>query len=219
MIRDSGLASLIVLLIAVGSANSKQTLKDKMTPPSDSASRENLKIWVPVERPSSCRLVIDILDSSNQVVRHFIDYVAQPAYYNFYWDKRNDSDKFVEPGFYRVVIDDCGKKSEGKVKAEFKKWERESLVEIDKDTSGFVLTLMSDSANVRVDWYNTNNRMAVTLFIEDGMSQGDYHFNWTGVIDGKNINLIPDLKQGFYVQKVKVSDFIHVDTIRFFQAQ
>ena len=217
MIRILGLAGVLILFIAISSADSKQTLKDKQTPPEDSASRENLKIWVPVERPSSCRLTVNILDSAGLVIRHFIDYVAGPGYYNFYWDKRDDSDRFVEPGTYKVAIDDCGKKSESKVKAEFVKWERESRVDIEKDTSGFVLTLLSDSANVRVDWYYFNKRLAVTLFIEDGMTKGDYHFNWTGVIDGKNINLIPELNPGFYVQKVKVGEFIHVDTIRFFQ--
>ena len=217
MIRIFGFAGVLIFLLAIPGANSKQTLKQKMTPPADSVSRENLKIWVPIERTSSCRLSVEILDSGNMVVRHFIDYVAKPGYYNFYWDKRDDSEKFVEPGVYKVVIDDCGKKSESKVKAEFMKWERESRVEIDKDTAGFTLTLLSDSANVRVDWFNEKNRLVVTLFIEDGMVKGDYRFNWTGVIDGKNINLIPDLNPGFYVQKVKVGEFIHADTIRFFK--
>jgi len=217
VIRIFGLAGVLIIIIAVSGANSKQTLKEKMTPPADSVSRENLRIWVPIERTSSCRLSVDILDSAGLVLRHFIDYVAQPGYYNLYWDKRDDSDKFVEPGIYKVVIDDCGNKSERKVKAEFVKWEKESLVDIDKDTSGFRLSLLLDSANVRVDWYTFNKRLVVTLFIEDGMAKGEYHFNWTGVIDGKNINLIPDLKPGLYVQKVKVGDFIHADTIRFFK--
>ncbi len=214
--RIFGLAGLIFVM-AISGADSKQTLKQKMIPPEDSVARENLRIWLPIERPNPCRLTVDILDSAGMVVRHFIDYVAQPGYYNLYWDKRDDSEKFVESGVYKVVIDDCGKKSDVKVKAEFQKWERESAVKLEPDSSGFVLALLSDSANVRIDWFNTSNRLVVTLFIEDGMAKGDYHFNWTGVIDGKNINLIPQLEPGFYIQKVKVGEFIHADTIRFFQ--
>ncbi len=212
-----GLAGLFVFVVAVSSVESRQTLKEKMTPPADSAARENLRIWISIERPSSCRLTVDIVDSGGMVVRHFIDYVARPGYYNLFWDKRDDSDNYVNPGVYQVRIDDCGKKSESKVKAEFQKWERESMVELEKDSSGFLLTLLSDSANVRIDWFNLGNQLEVTLLIEDGMAEGKYHFNWTGVIDGKNINLIPQLEPGFYIQKVKVGEFIHEDTIRFFQ--
>ena len=197
-------------------ANSEQSLKQKMTPPADSVDRENLRIWVAVERPSSCRLTIDILDSNSQIIRHFIDYVAPGGHYNFYWNKRDDSGALVEPGYYRFEVDDCGVKKEGKLKAEFKKWERLSRMAFDKDTTGFVLELLADSAAVSVEWYGFQKRLVGRYYKVDALLKGEYHFNWRGVFDDTNITLIPQLKPGFYVQKIIVGDFIYTDTIRFF---
>jgi flagellar hook assembly protein FlgD len=203
-----------VLIAGALNAHAAQTLKEKMTPPDDSVERENVRIWVPVERPSSCRLVINIMDSSKQVVRHLLDYVASSGYYNFYWDKRDDSGRQVEPGIYVYEVDDCGTKKKGQLKAEFRKWERESRVQIDPDTTGFVLELLEDSAAVRIEWYDFKNRLKVRLYLDDEMSRGTYHFNWIGNREGNNIALVPSLRQGFYVQRVKVGEFVHEDTLR-----
>ena len=74
----------VVLLSTFKPAIAGQTLKEIMTPPADSADREKLRIWVPVERRSKCRLTVDILGDSNQVIRHLVDFLAGPGYYNFY---------------------------------------------------------------------------------------------------------------------------------------
>ena len=204
-------------LLAAALANAGQTLKEKMTPPADSVERENVRIWVPIERPSSCRLVVNILDDSNSVVRHLIDFVAKPGIYNFYWNKRDDSGQLVEPGTYKYEIDDCGNKKSGNLTANFKKWERESRVKLYDDSSGFVLELLEDSANVKVEWYNMKNRMVVRLFLADNMKKGTYNYNWVDNHEGKNIVLIPQLRSAFYVQRVKIDDIIHADTVRWLE--
>lgn len=209
----------LILILGLGflispSAAAEQTLKQKMTPPADSVEREKVRIWVPVERANSCRLTINILDDTGQVVRHLIDYVAPGGYYNFYWNKRDDSGRYVEPGIYNYQIDDCGKKKKGEVEAQYIKWERESRVEFEQDTSGFILELLDDSAAVKVEWYNMKNRLMARLYLDDEMSKGTYHFNWSGDYDNNKIVLVPHFSHGFYVQRVKVGEFIHEDTIR-----
>jgi flagellar hook assembly protein FlgD len=206
----------VVLIFAAASTqvNGGQTLKEKMTAPRDSVERENVRIWVSVERPNPCRLTVNILDSNHNVIRHMIDFPAPGGYHNFYWNKKDDSDRFVAPGVYNVEIDDCGNKKTARVKAEYKKWERESRVEFEKDTSGFVLELMEDSADVRVEWFNIKLKLLARLYLEDEMKKGTYYFNWTGDHDGKKIVLVPQFRHGFYIQQVKVGEFIHEDTIR-----
>ncbi|MGH8015901.1 MAG: hypothetical protein ACREBV_06895 [Candidatus Zixiibacteriota bacterium] len=206
-----------LFLAAAVTAGADQTLKEKMTPPADSAERENVRVWIQIDRPSACRLTVNILDSASQVIRHLIDYAAPGGVYNFYWNKKDDSGRFVEPGTYGYEVDDCGKKKTGGLRAEFKKWERESEVTFEKDTSGFVLELLEDSADVRIEWYNMKRRLVARLFLEDDMKKGTYYFNWTDNRDGKNIVLIPQFGTGLYVQKVLVDDFIHEDTIRWME--
>jgi flagellar hook assembly protein FlgD len=211
-----GLSGSLAMLIALSSSQgwAEQTLKQKMTPPRDSVERENVRIWVSVERPNPCRLTVNILDSNHNVIRHMIDFPAPGGYHNFYWNKKDDSDRFVAPGVYNVEIDDCGNKKTARVKAEYKKWERESRVEFEKDTSGFVLELMEDSADVRVEWFNIKLKLLARVYLEDNMQKGTYYFNWTSDYDGKKIVLVPQFGHGFYIQQVKVGEFIHEDTIR-----
>lgn len=109
----------IILLSISKPATAGQTLIEIMTPPVDSADRENLRIWVPIERGSRCRLKIDILDDSNQVVRHLVNLLAGPGYHNFFWDKKDDSGFFVDSGTYTYLVDDCGKKKSGEFEARF----------------------------------------------------------------------------------------------------
>ncbi len=206
----------LLFLSAVSSVHSEQSLKQKMTPPADLSQLTNLRIWAPAERDSACRLVVHILDSSGQVIRHLVDYISPPGPYNFYWNKRNDSGALVEPGFYRYEVDNCGIKKEGKLKAEFKMWEKLSRLEIDNDTCGFRLALLADSAAVSVEWFNFGKRMAGRYYLHEAMMKGEYHFHWRDTMDEKSIKLIPQLMPGFYIQKVIVGDFIYSDTIRFF---
>jgi len=193
-----------------------QTLKQKMTPPADSLARVNLRIRVPLARDSACRLVVNVLDSNSRVIRHLVDYVSPPGNFNFYWNKKDDSGALVEPGYFRYEVNDCGVKKGGKLKAELMKWERLSRFEIDKDTTGFLLELMADSATVKVEWFNMRKQMVGRYYLNEAMRKGLYHFNWIGIFDDKNITLIPQLRPGFYEQKVIVDDFIYTDTIRFF---
>lgn len=208
--------SILLLSMIVQAAPPAQTLRQKMTPPGDPNDRENLKIWIPAERPNQCRLVINILDSSNQMVRHFVDYVSPGGYLNFYWDKRDDSGNYVEPGTYRYEADDCGKKLGGSVKVEYKKWERLCRREFYKDTTGFFLELLADSADVSVEWYNLKRRMVGRFYMKDDLQKGIYHFNWVHSFDDTSFTMIPELKSGFYVQKLIVGDYSIVDTVRFF---
>ena len=122
-------------------ATAGQTLKEIMTAPADSADRENLRIWVPVERRSKCKLTVDILDNDNQVIRHLVDILAGPGYYNFYWDKKTDSGAFVDSGAYRSQIDDCGKKKREQLQVSYSG----VIIEIESPLGIFAAEFQGDS--------------------------------------------------------------------------
>ncbi|HEX2896422.1 MAG TPA: FlgD immunoglobulin-like domain containing protein, partial [candidate division Zixibacteria bacterium] len=197
-------------------AASEQTLREKMTPPLDSLDREYLRIWIPAERPSACRLSIKILDSANQVVRHLVDYVAPGGYLNFYWDKKDDSGKLVEPGRYRFEADDCGQIRDGQLKVRYRKWERESRVKFYDDSTGFFLELQEDSADVKVEWYNMKRRMVGRFYMGTDLKKGKYNFNWNQSKDDSSYAMLIELNPGLYVQKVLVGEYFFIDTVRFY---
>ncbi len=76
--------------------------------PADTTLADNIRIWLPVERGQSCRVTIEIADSSGAVIRHLIDRLIPSGYYNFYWDRRNDAGDTVPSGHYTYLVTDCG---------------------------------------------------------------------------------------------------------------
>jgi len=148
-----------LLLSAIQPAAAGQTLKEIMTPPADSADKENLRIWVPVERGSRCRLTVDILDCNNQVVRHLVDLLAGRGYHNFYWDKKDDSGWFVDSGTYRYQIDDCGQKKRGEIRASY----AGIVVEVLFAMGRFSTEIKGASASLKIDWLNPSDSLVSTI--------------------------------------------------------
>ncbi|MCH8028212.1 MAG: hypothetical protein IID63_08840 [candidate division Zixibacteria bacterium] len=159
----------VVLLSTFNPAAAGQTLKEIMTPPADSADSENLRIWVPVERRSKCRLIIDILDSENQVIRHLVDILAGPGYHNFYWDKKNDSGTFVDSGTYRYRIDDCGNKKRGQVKVAY----TGIRIEIQSALGLFAQEIHRKSTSLRVEWLSVTDSLLSTV-LDTTLIDGHY---------------------------------------------
>ncbi len=159
----------IVVLSTFNPAVAGQTLKEIMTPPADSADRENLRIWVPVERGSRCRLTVDILDCKNQVVRHLVNYLAGRGYHNFYWDKKDDSGAFVDSGTYRYRIDDCGNKKRGQVKVVY----TGIRIEIQSALGLFAQEIHRKSTSLRVEWLSVTDSLLSTV-LDTTLRDGHY---------------------------------------------
>ena len=161
-----------LLLSAIQPAAAGQTLKEIMTPPADSADRENLRIWVPVERGSRCRLTVDILDDSNKVVRHLVDLLAGRGYHNFYWDKRDDSGWFVDSGTYRYQIDDCGQKKQGEINVGYSG----VIVEIQFLLEQFSAEIRRDSARLIINDLRTSDSL-ISKIIDTTLKAGFHRIN------------------------------------------
>jgi hypothetical protein len=197
--------TLMVFLLAAFSIthSGRQSRPDMTMPPADSAEAERVRIWLPIERHSRCQVTINILNDSSRVIRHLVDRPMSRGYYNFYWDKKDDSGKFVKPGEYAYVVKDCGRKSYGQVAAEFKKWEAASHVyppeEIWSTNIGF--ELLEDSALVSIHIYNRRHRLVDSPVVDSLMNRGKYEFKW---LPAENI------PRGFYTLELSIGDFTHI---------
>jgi flagellar hook assembly protein FlgD len=150
------------------------------TPPLDSAEAERVRIWLSVEEPRRCLVTIDILDDSNRVVRQLLNRLLSRGYYNFYWNKKDDSGHYVPPGRYLYRLNKCGRKEYGELRAEFKKWELASRIipPPDKWSSGFEYELLEDSALVSIGVYNRRGKLVDEPVTDSLMSPGRHQFRW-----------------------------------------
>ncbi len=200
---------LFFLLAAFSIAHGgRQSRADMTTPPADSAEAERVRIWLPVERQSRCRVTIDILNDSNRVIRHLVDRLMSHGYYNFYWDKKDDSGRFVKTGEYAYLVNDCGQKSYGQVAAEFRKWEVASCVYPPEEmwSPKLRFELLEDSALVSIHVYNRRNRLVDSPIVDSLMNKGKYDFEWTP----------PEtVTRGIYTLKLTIGDFTHSVEIRY----
>jgi hypothetical protein len=198
------ISTLLVFLLAAFSIahGGRQNRTDITTPPADSAEAERVRIWLPIERQSRCRVTIDILNDSNQIVRHLVDQLMSPGYYNFYWDKKDDSGRFVKAGEYAYLVKDCSRKSYGQVMAEFKKWEAASRVYPPEEawSTNIGFELLEDSALVSINIYNRRDMLTDSPVVDSLMNKGKYEFEWTPA------ETVP---RGIYTLKLTVGDFTH----------
>jgi len=183
-------------------ATSERSFEGLTTPPADSAEAERVRIWLPIERQSRCRVTIDILNDSNRVIRHLVDRLMSPGYYNYYWDKMDDSGRFVEPGKYVYVVNDCGRKSYGEVTARFKKWEAASrlLPPQDRWSKKIGFELLEDSATVTIRIFDHRGKLVDEPVVDSLMNKGEYEFEWGPALD---------VPRGLYTLQLIIGDFMY----------
>lgn len=79
---------------------SAQSFGELTTPPADTSDAKNLRIWLGLERLLVAQVKVEILSMQYETIRTLVDTSLVRGYYNFYWDKRDDSGNFVPEGKY-----------------------------------------------------------------------------------------------------------------------
>ncbi len=180
---------------------------DITKPPEDPDDAENLRIWIPIEKNSSCRVMIDILDQKGKIVRQLVNKLLGKGYYNFYWDKRDDEGEFVKPGEYKFKAEGCHVNREGDVKVVYKKWERKCRIGLidDKKSNQLFIELKEDSAVVSIDIFKFNGELVDKPIIDSLMNKGYHIFIWQ-----------PEehILTGRYKAKVMVGDYQRTFIVR-----
>lgn len=183
---------------------------DITKPPEDSVDAENLRIWIPIEKSSSCRVMIDIFDQKGKIIRQLVNSLLGKGYYNYYWDKRDDDGEFVEPGKYKYKASGKNVNRKGEVKVVYKEWERKcriGLIDIKKSNQLFV-ELKDDSAIVSIDIYKFNGGLVDKPVIDSVMNKGYHTFVWQPeehVLTGryKAKVMVGDYQQTFIVWRIR----------------
>ncbi len=186
-----------------------KTWKELTTPPEDTVEAANRRIWVPVERKNRCRVTIDIFDQKGEKIRTLFDALLGEGYFNFWWDKRDDSLHLVEPGIYDYkVVDLCAKERTGTVIAAYREWERRCRMEVleNKYPRGVILELLEDSAIVSARVLKFNGGPADVPFVDSLMNRGIHRLEW---------NPPPSVLPGRYKMMVTVGDYSETFIVRF----
>lgn len=195
---------LIAILFFISVVNlSAQTVDGLSTPPEDAVDAERVRIWIPVETTGKCRLDITIFNKSGKPVRHLINFLAKPGYYNFYWDKKDNSDNFVPPGLYPYTIKYCGGKTRKReLTVQYSKWEK-AVIFAPLDTSkvfdiGF--KILEDSVPTSIFICYRKGNPLDTVLMDSLLDKGDYRFEWS-----------PDkkIRRGNYMIKVILGNYLY----------
>ncbi|MEA2031743.1 MAG: FlgD immunoglobulin-like domain containing protein [candidate division Zixibacteria bacterium] len=186
-----------------------QTIDGLSIRPPDSVEAERVRIWVPVEKTSRCRVRINIMDSTGDTVRHFVNFLPNPGYYNFYWDKKDDSGRRVPAGTYPYVIEDCGDhKRRREVIAKYSRWEEISTIVPPDSAHPFriELELDEDSARCSLRYYTHREYQIDSLFVDSLLNKGKYQFNW---------NPSWKIRPGNYIIKLMIGNYVYVRKVTY----
>jgi len=195
--------SITVLFIVTCLNLSAQTVSGLSVPPEDSVDAERVRIWIPLETTGKCRLDVTIFDKTGEPVRNLINFLAAPKYYNFYWDKRDDSGRFVPPGIYPYTITYCGgDKRERELTVQYSKWEKAvDFVPIDSsNVFDISFKILDDSVPTSIIICNRVGIPNDTLLLDSLLNKGDYRFEW---------NPEKKIRRGNYMIKVLLGDYLY----------
>jgi len=208
LLLRSCLVFLLILSVWPASLVARQDWETMQRPPLDSAEAWNLRVWLGLERSSTCRVIVSIIDQRGDTARHFLNRMLPSGYYNFYWDKRDDSGNFVDSGTYRYLVDDCTGGRSGRLFVRYKKWERLSSLSIDHfdEDQSLSFELLADSVIVTLEIENRRGLAIDRLIVDSLMHAGEYRCTWS-----------PEkrIPSGIYTVKLRVGDFVHSAKVRY----
>jgi len=182
--------------------------RDLTTPPADPDEAYRVQIWIPAKMSTRCRLAVEIRDGRNQVVRNLVEEFIGAGYYNYYWDKKDDSGHWVEPGRYLAVADICGERRYRDLHAEYVAGERElrtaSAGGERPDT--LVYEVMADSIPVVINVHDLGGQLMAGRVVDTALAAGSYRLtlqpDW----------VVPKV-EARYELRLEVLEYVHYDTI------
>ena len=199
----------IVLLFtwaAAAQPGDRSDLRKLLAIPEDSADAANTRIWLGIERPNNCRVSIEITDQSHRVVRHLFNDLLPTGYYNFYWDKLDDSGRYVPPGRYYYNVNDCGKRKSGTLTVDYRPGENRCVIhKEDSDNPGVIrFDICGDSATASLMAVYDLSGPADTIATDTVLVGGRHEFHWKP---------ISTRKYAAYHFKIEIDGFVHEETI------
>ncbi len=180
-VTSIGIAIILLFASAIaGQPGKRSDLRQLLAIPEDSADAANTRIWLGIERPNSCRVEIEITDGNSRVVRHLFNDLLPAGYYNFYWDKLDDSGQYVAAGKYYYNVNDCGKRKSGTLTAEYRPGENRCLIhKEDRDNRGVMrFDISGDSATASLMAVYDLSGPVDTIATDTVLVGGRHEFHW-----------------------------------------
>ncbi|HKK21649.1 MAG TPA: FlgD immunoglobulin-like domain containing protein [candidate division Zixibacteria bacterium] len=193
-VTRSSFIFLIVLFTAAFAVS-----KDFTQAPYDAAEAKRVRIWVPVDR-NACQTSILICDSTGTLVRTFLRDHLRSGYYNYYWDKKDDSGEYVPAGRYACYVTTCGKKRTESLTAEYAEGELSCRVEPAESyiDPSFHLQVDQNHVSISVEVYNRRDSLIDTPFEDSLFNKGSYNFSWKPA---------SSIRPGIYTFIVTIEDY------------
>lgn len=192
---------ILILLISLCIVQStiSATFKELQVIPYDTTNAQSMKIWFPV-RAENCDVKLSILDQNYKQVRLLIKQSIRNGYYNIYWDKKDDSGRFVQEGMYKVATISCDYKRLEPITVSYTSGENLAYITANDDIQNPSVTiqLLDDSLHLSIDVLNRVKNYNSTIVSDSLTLRGDVTFNW-----------VPSevTPTGNYYYKVKVNNF------------
>jgi len=201
-----GVATAVAFFVPLGLQ--AQNVDALSTRPLDTVDAENVRIWLSLERTATCRVTVTIVNRRRDTVRHVFSEMMSPGYYNFFWDKKDDSGQFVDTGNYRYIYKDCQGTKGGKLKVVYKRWEKVSRLETDQfaDSNMIGMEFLEDSVVVMLVFENNRGRVVDSPIVDSVFGRGYHRFHW------QPEKRIPS---GNYTVKLHAGDFVTFGKVRF----
>jgi hypothetical protein len=201
-------AVVLLLILALAVSMVLAGGRDLQTPPADPDEAERLRIWVPATKNTRCRMTIEIRDGRNQLVRELVNELISPGYYNYYWDKKDDSGHWADTGRYLAVADICGDKRYSDVYVEYVPGERALQTETvggeNRDT--LVYRVAADSTPVQIGVYDLGGKVMAEAVVDTMLSAGEYRLSlqpeW----------VVPKVETRYEI-RLLVREYVHYDTL------
>ncbi|MBD3331366.1 hypothetical protein GF356_00830 [candidate division GN15 bacterium] len=201
-------AAVLVLILTLAVSTALAGGRDLQTPPADPDEAERLRIWIPATKNTRCRMTIEIRDGRNQPVRELVNELISPGYYNYYWDKKDDSGQWADTGRYLAVADICGDKRYSDVYVEYVPGERAIQTEAvggeNRDT--LVYRVATDSTPVRIGIYDLGGKAMAEAVVDTMLPAGEYRLSlqpeW----------VVPKVETRYEI-RLLVREYVHYDTL------
>jgi hypothetical protein len=180
-----------------------------MTAPPDTAEAQRVRIWIPIEHASSCRVTVSIADSSGNSIRHMLEQTLATGYYNLYWDKQDDSGVYVEPGTYTAIIDDlCADERREELEVIYSPGEMSGRIIAPgrRIPDSLRFEILVDSARVSCEVLNRRDRVQARVLGDSLFLKGTHSYTWP-----EEFAISP----GLYTARVTIDGYTRLCPIRF----
>lgn len=150
-------------------------------PPLDSIQARDTRIWFGLQTPGACRIRVNVTDTAERVVATLVDRLMPRGYHNLYWDKKDDSGRWVPKGlYYYQIVSSCLPETKGKLWASYRPFERVVRLLVDTTDLEAAVTIRVDTAMARIalDVYNLYGAHVDSLCPDTVLASGTHRFVW-----------------------------------------